>query len=397
MKRTVRVGPVSIPIYRHTDRAGHESWTVTICQHGRRARITRASWEAARDIATTKAAQIASGQALAAGITTADAQSWARAAQSIPAGQNLESFVAAAAQALATLPTGVTLAAAAEFYREKHQPTAPITVAALVAATAASKRQDGASERWATDIEQRGAQFANAFPGQASALRGPDMDQWLRAHAKSAKTRNNMRAVLQTLFAYARRREYLPRDWHEMEAVSVAREEPREITIFTPSEFATLLTRASPSFLPFLLFAGFTGLRSAEIARLDWTEVRADHLIVTARKAKTAARRVVPLCAALQDWLSAIRRPTGPVMLVRWIGSAIARHCSREGFTWRHNALRHSFISYRLAATQDAARVALESGNTPAIIFRHYREIVSNQEAADWFNLCPKTARTFPA
>ncbi len=31
-----------------------------------------------------------------------------------------------------------------------------------------------------------------------------------------------------------------------------------------------------------------------------------------------------------------------------------------EPFAWKHNALRHSFISYRLAAIQNTAQVALE-------------------------------------
>jgi hypothetical protein len=38
--------------------------------------------------------------------------------------------------------------------------------------------------------------------------------------------------------------------------------------------------------------------------------------------------------------------------------------------------LRRSFISYRLAAIQNTAQVALEAGNSPQMIFRHYRELV---------------------
>ena len=48
---------------------------------------------------------------------------------------------------------------------------------------------------------------------------------------------------------------------------------------------------------------------------------------------------------------------------------------------WKKNALRHSFISYRVADTQNVAQVALEAGNSPAIIFAHYRELVRPAEA----------------
>ena len=54
---------------------------------------------------------------------------------------------------------------------------------------------------------------------------------------------------------------------------------------------------------------------------------------------------------------------------------------------WKANALRHSFISYRLAKTKDIAAVALEAGNSPRMIFAHYRELCTESEAADWFGI----------
>jgi hypothetical protein len=62
----------------------------------------------------------------------------------------------------------------------------------------------------------------------------------------------------------------------------------------------------------------------------------------------------------------------------------------KAGFGWRQNALRHSFASYRLAAIQDAAKVALEMGNSPAMLFKHYRELVTPEAAAQWFAISPQ-------
>lgn len=59
------------------------------------------------------------------------------------------------------------------------------------------------------------------------------------------------------------------------------------------------------------------------------------------------------------------------------------------GIKWPHNVLRHSFISYRIAEIKDAARVALEAGNSPEIIFKHYRELVTEHEAREWFSIQP--------
>jgi hypothetical protein len=54
--------------------------------------------------------------------------------------------------------------------------------------------------------------------------------------------------------------------------------------------------------------------------------------------------------------------------------------------------LRHSFISYRLAETQNINSVALEAGNSPQMIFRHYRELATPGQARTWFVIAPETA-----
>lgn len=60
---------------------------------------------------------------------------------------------------------------------------------------------------------------------------------------------------------------------------------------------------------------------------------------------------------------------------------------------WRHNALRHSFCSYRLADVKSAAEVALEAGNSPQMIFQHYRELVTEKAAKAWFAITPESTK----
>jgi hypothetical protein len=56
---------------------------------------------------------------------------------------------------------------------------------------------------------------------------------------------------------------------------------------------------------------------------------------------------------------------------------------------WKHNALRHSFISYRLAFLCDENRVAMEAGNSPAMIYQNYRQLVTHEAAECWFSIVP--------
>jgi integrase len=52
--------------------------------------------------------------------------------------------------------------------------------------------------------------------------------------------------------------------------------------------------------------------------------------------------------------------------------------------------LRHSFASYHLAHFQDAAATALQMGHTTTtMLFEHYREIVTREQAAKFWSIRP--------
>jgi hypothetical protein len=65
---------------------------------------------------------------------------------------------------------------------------------------------------------------------------------------------------------------------------------------------------------------------------------------------------------------------------------------AKLGVAWPQNGLRHSYGSYRLAIVKSAAQVALEMGNSPKMIFQHYRQVVTEQDSKLFFSITPKTA-----
>jgi integrase len=156
---------------------------------------------------------------------------------------------------------------------------------------------------------------------------------------------------------------------------------------------------------PCLALAAFAGLRSEEILRLDWSDVerRPGFIEIAADKAKTAARRLVPITPNLARWLALSPRNAERVWRhsKAWFFEATRDTVKRINeqrkpreprFKWKANALRHSFISYRLADIQDTNRVALEAGNSPRMIFQHYRELCTPADARTWFALAPGEA-----
>ena len=71
-------------------------------------------------------------------------------------------------------------------------------------------------------------------------------------------------------------------------------------------------------------------------------------------------------------------------------GHVSRRKAGKEApFRWKRNGLRHSFCSYRLAVLKNAHEVSLEAGNSPNMIFKHYRELVGPEDAQAWFSTSP--------
>ena len=166
-----------------------------------------------------------------------------------------------------------------------------------------------------------------------------------------------------------------------------------QIEIFTPEELRKLLAASPGRVAPCIALQAFAGIRTSEILRLTWKDVerRRDHIEIAAGKAKTASRRLIPICDNLAEWLRQADRQgerVWPVTASEYY-SQQARAAGAAGVDWKANALRESFISYRLAQTKDVAEVALEAGNSPTMIFRHYRELATKAEAAEWFGILP--------
>jgi integrase len=162
---------------------------------------------------------------------------------------------------------------------------------------------------------------------------------------------------------------------------------------------AKLMAKARDKVALYLALAGFSGIRSAELMRLEWKDFNfvRGHITVAADKAKTATRRLVPILPNLSEYLRPYHRATGHLFKMKDDKRAIAWARKNGVNPWPINCLRHSFASYRLAATADAARVALELGNSPAKLFSNYRELADEHDAAAWFAIGPKRPKNVVA
>ena len=389
----IKSGSATVSIYDRSDAFPY--YRVAHYIGSKRRMIPFTNLAQARREARHIAERICAGEARATRLSRTDELIYKRATEALsPIGLALDTAAIELAQARRLLGD-TPLTEAARFYlNHSARQITPKTPAEVMEELIAQKRADGMSERYCDDLRYRIGRFSQAFQCEMASLSPALVQTFLNELKLSARSVNNFRKTLRTLFEFARARNYLPREIDLLEGISRQREHST-IEIYTPQEMAALLGAASNTTLLSIALRGFAGLRSAEIERLGWSQIRLGaepHLIVNADQAKTRARRLVPISDNLAAWLAPCLKKSGRVWphghdYLYEAQRAVARKAKVK---WKQNALRHSFISYRMAMVKDANQVALEAGNSPDIIFRNYLELVTQTQARNWFGIEPE-------
>ena len=297
---------------------------------------------------------------------------------------------------------------AKDYARRSRAIERQVSVAELVEELIAVKEKANLSDDYVRTL-RRLRRFGKDFQINAHELSLRILQEYIdsmvdrRGNPTTPRTKRNYWKLINTLIQFGVKRKCISNEMlDQVRGVDLPKDNPSEVTIWKPSEFAEMLNAARPELVPTLVLGGFAGIRTAEINRLDWTDLDLGEKMVkvAASKAKTRSRRIVPLCDAAIAWLKPYSARTGKVAYYAETNKYAAAVMSDvrtarelQGYftepEWRKNALRHSYISYRLADTQNAHRVAIEAGNSENIIFKNYRELVTEEEARAWFSILP--------
>lgn len=290
----------------------------------------------------------------------------------------------------------IPIADAVRFYAANRANLVAIRTTAQVADEfLAARESSGVSDAYVRSCRHNLGKFTDRIRGSITEVTVADINRFLGGlDGLGPVSRNTIRRNLITMFGFAKKQGYLHPDRKTAAELSESFKVPtRKIEIFTPEEMERILLAAHARIFPLIAIGGFAGIRSAEILRLDWEDIKWDrgHIEIAGSKAKTAARRLVPLTDNLKAWLAPCREESGRIVSLTDYSGALGDTAIKAGIPggWRQNALRHSFISYRVAETGDVARTSLEAGNSPKVIFRNYREVVDEEAAKAWFSIMP--------
>ncbi|MHB8522411.1 MAG: tyrosine-type recombinase/integrase [Limisphaerales bacterium] len=381
----VKVENAAVTIYRVKNRA---TILFQVCDYtsGKRKLVSFANEQDARSKAREIAVKLANGDRAVLSMTADERASYVRAVDLLrPTGKPLELAAAEYADAVKRLD-GRGLLEAANFFVSRFPKSMPHrTVAEAVEECLEAKKSDGVSEVYLHVLELRLRRFAGAFRMSLMDLTAAKVNDWLRSLRCSGRTRNNYKSDLVTFLHFCEAQGCLPKDHIAGENLAQAEEQKGRIEIFTPAEVTKIIDAAQSNrdLLVHVLLGAFAGLRSAESQRQQWRDVNLERgfLKVTGAKLGTPANRLVYLADNLKAWLATVVRQDGSMSELIRPDVTLRRLGLRAGVPWRHNALRHSFISYRVAQTGDVPRTASEAGNSPRVVFQHLVEFPHAPEA----------------
>ena len=166
--------------------------------------------------------------------------------------------------------------------------------------------------------------------------------------------------------------------------------------ILTVGQSRTLLEAALKTrWSAYLVLCLLCGLRPNEARQTTWEDISTDRGMVEVRSAasKMRRRRYVHLRPSAIDWLRHCPRQELPLSKS---GVRAFTHFAigTLGLTrWPQDVLRHTCATYWLADIRDAGKVAHELGNSPGILMRHYCDLVTKEQAEEFWAIRPVNGR----
>ena len=375
----------------------YDSYLVAYYDQGKRCRQRFNDYGKAHSFAEEKATQLSGGELAAVSLKNDDHRIYGAAVASLePMGTTLEFAIREYIAARKVLGD-VSVLEAAKFYdRHGRSITKKATLSDILQAMIQGLESDGRSAYHIRDVRRHVGVFIAKHSHDIQDITTSHINDWLRSLDVKGRTRDNHRDSVHNFFRFARAEGYLPKDRPTVADETKRVNDPgAENAVFTVREMGKMLVGAPEGLIPSLALKFFSGLRTEEMIRLRWEDIKFDQDVIFLGKhvTKTKQRRIAPLLPNLKRWLEPHRQPDG-LVAARWISAhtlskAWSNRAKDVGVLYKKNGMRNSYISYRVATVKNVAQVALESGNSPGVIQREYLELVTEGQSKKWFAFVP--------
>jgi integrase len=302
-----------------------------------------------------------------------------------------------AARALAILPPGFTLTDAAKALAgsQNQSERGPVIPIAQAAEAFLKKRKPFLRPRTYGSYETTVNRFGKMGYGAIQDVRKEHVEEFVAG--MNPENRNSILRRLNVFFAWCRDQEWidqLPTDKKKVPRAKVS--EPAK-EILTVEDVEKVLRQAEADrkdLVAYLAVGFFTGIRSAEMARLRPERLKTDFVSLIGEVTKKHRNRTVRIRPNLRAWLDRYPVATLAPLSEGRRFEAIRKLCTAAGVAWKSNCMRHSFASYGYEETGgDANGIAAEMGEKDVgVFFRSYRGLVAPGDGKRYFSIMPKPA-----
>lgn len=313
-------------------------------------------------------------------------------------------------------PLGISLLEAVRRYveletRNRSSVTIEMAIQSFRAANEGGEKQQQA-------YRLRGEKLVAAFPERIlSTITGEELQEHLVDTTGGPGAFNQNLRLARAIWRWCAKP---PRKWCDEEVVQHLETKATissAIGILSPTQIAAVMAAAEkhfPDAVPAFAIAIFTGMRQAEIDRLQPSDVTADGITVPAVSAKTKRRRFVHMPAPLAAWLEAypigesvtpidwerkekcIRRLAGfrvwsDLVARLKLSPKLEATPSDDLPEWPANALRHTAATVAVAMGKPIEQLVFEHGHTGGLemLRRHYVGAMSKREALAIWSIGP--------
>ena len=154
-----------------------------------------------------------------------------------------------------------------------------------------------------------------------------------------------------------------------------------EIEVLNNAQIKALKDACPDDLIFYLWLCLFLGVRPAEARRIDNIHFRDDCLIVGALASKTKTRRVIELPEGFTSYAHHKANLTNLRKRMALLREQAGVHY------WPRNCMRHTAASHWLNRLQSADAAALHLGNSPVMLHRHYKALVTRKESQEFFDI----------
>jgi integrase len=136
---------------------------------------------------------------------------------------------------------------------------------------------------------------------------GAEIKAWLAQLPLAIITRNRHLRYLKNAVGLAREWNLLETDpFEKTNGFHDPHAKARQVQILSVEQLQALLLSVEREFVPYVALNAFSGLRSEEIQRLDWSEVKLERNLVDLpfSKSKNHRRKLIEVSENLKAWLS---------------------------------------------------------------------------------------------